>query len=61
MLGASDPGLRVKPLAAGRGVVKQVPGTFKYYLSEFGRRLVIGSLALKEMTILPAIARAAVL
>jgi len=40
------------------GVVKQVPGTFKYYLTDFGRRVIVGSLALKEMTIIPAIARA---
>jgi hypothetical protein len=40
------------------GIVKRVPGTFKYYLTDFGRRIVIGSLAIKEMTAIPAIARA---
>ena len=41
------------------GIVKRIPGTFKYYLTELGRRIVIGSLALKNMAIVPAIARAA--
>jgi len=38
------------------GIIKQVPRTFKYYLTDLGRRIVIGALALKEMTIVPAIA-----
>jgi hypothetical protein len=38
------------------GVVKQVAGTFKYYLTDLGRRIVIGTLALKEMALIPAIA-----
>jgi hypothetical protein len=41
------------------GVIKQVAGTFKYYLTDIGRRVVIGGLAIKEMTIIPAIAGAA--
>jgi hypothetical protein len=36
-----------------------VPGTFKYYLTDLGRRVVIGALAIKEMTVVPAIASAA--
>ncbi len=48
----------LKPLRL-HGIVKRVPGTFKYYLTDFGRRIVIGSLAIKEMTAIPAIARAA--
>lgn len=38
------------------GVIKQVARTFKYYLTDLGRRIVIGALALKEMTIIPAVA-----
>lgn len=38
------------------GIIKQVPRTFKYYMTDLGRRIVIGALALKEMTIIPAIA-----
>jgi len=39
-------------------IIKKVAGTFKYYLTDFGRSIVIGALALKEATIIPAIARA---
>jgi len=42
------------------GVIKQVARTFKYYLTDMGRRVVIGALALKERTVIPAIAAAAV-
>ncbi len=41
------------------GVINQVPGTFKYHLTDLGRRTVIGALSLKEMTVIPAVARAA--
>jgi hypothetical protein len=41
------------------GVIKQVPRTFKYYLTDLGRRIVIGALTLKETTVIPAIAAAA--
>lgn len=40
------------------GIIKKVAGTFKYYLTDLGRRVVIGALALKEITIIPAIAQA---
>lgn len=40
------------------GLIKQVSGQFKYYLTDLGRRTIIGSLALKEMTVIPAIASA---
>jgi hypothetical protein len=40
-------------------VAKRAPATFKYYLTDFGRRIIIGSLALKEMTLAPTIAHAA--
>ncbi len=41
------------------GVVKRVPATFKYHLTDFGRRIIVGSLALKEMTLVPTVAHAA--
>ena len=41
------------------GVIKQAAGTFKYHLTDLGRRVLVGALALKEMTVIPAIASAA--
>jgi len=38
------------------GLIKQVAGTFKYHLTDLGRRTVIGALAIKEMTVIPAMA-----
>ncbi len=38
------------------GIIKKQPGTFKYYPTTLGRRIVVGALALKEMTVTPAIA-----
>ena len=40
------------------GIVKKVGRTFKYYLTDLGRRIIVGALALKEMTLIPAIAHA---
>lgn len=40
------------------GLVKLVPGTFKYYLTELGRRVITAALAVKEMLI-PKLARPA--
>jgi hypothetical protein len=41
------------------GLVKQVAGTFKYYLTDLGRRTVIAALTLKQMTLVPTLAAAA--
>jgi len=38
------------------GLIKQVARTFKYHLTDLGRRIVVGALALKEMTIVRAVA-----
>jgi len=40
------------------GLIKQVAGTFKDYLTDLGRRVIVGALALKKMTLAPAIAHA---
>jgi len=37
-------------------LIKQVARTFKYHLTDLGRRIVVGALALKEMTIVRAVA-----
>jgi hypothetical protein len=41
------------------GVIKKVPSTFKYYPTDLGRRIIVGTLAIKEMSVIPAIAAAA--
>jgi hypothetical protein len=40
------------------GIVKKQPGTFKYHLTGLGRSIIVGALALKETTVVPAIAHA---
>ena len=40
------------------GLIKKVAGTFKYYLTDLGHRIIIGALTLKELAVIPAIAKA---
>jgi hypothetical protein len=40
------------------GLIKQVAKTYKYYLTELGRRAVLGGLKLKEHLIVPGLATA---
>jgi len=35
------------------GIVKKIGGTFKYYLTTFGRRVTVTGLKLREMTVIP--------
>lgn len=40
------------------GLIKKVAGRYKYYLTEFGRQAVLMALKLREMVIIPELARA---
>jgi len=40
------------------GLIKRVGKTYKYYLSDLGRRVVLTSLKLREMVIIPTLATA---
>lgn len=40
------------------GLIKRVGRTYKYYLTEFGRQVVVMALKLREMVVIPELARA---
>jgi len=40
--------------SAWLGLIKQVGGTFKYYLTALGQRAIVAALAVKQFTVLPA-------
>lgn len=40
------------------GLIKRVGKTYKYYLTEFGRQVVVMALKLREMVVIPELARA---
>jgi hypothetical protein len=40
------------------GLIRKVGGTYKYYLSDLGRAVVTMGLKLKELVVIPELARA---
>ncbi|MDI6770923.1 MAG: hypothetical protein QMD04_14790, partial [Anaerolineales bacterium] len=40
------------------GLIKKVGRTYKYYLTEFGRQVVVMALKLREMVVIPELAQA---
>ena len=39
------------------GLIKRIGRTYKYYLTELGRRVVITGLKIKDMVVIPALAQ----
>jgi hypothetical protein len=37
------------------GIVKKIGKTYKYYLTDFGRRVSLAGLKLKELVLIPAL------